>query len=67
MRKQKLKGRFFLQETDFVGKNLWALFEKELCTFFNSVQNFASFDTLCRQFKRFFSAFIRGGATFFEG
>ncbi len=39
---------------------------QELCTFFNSARNCASFHTLCRQFQRiFFSTLMRGGATFF--
>ncbi len=41
---------------------------RDFCTFLESEQNSASFDTLQAQFWRnFFSTLIRGGATFFEG
>jgi hypothetical protein len=40
---------------------------QEFYTFLKSAQNFASFDTLCTQFRRnFFSTLIRDNAVFLE-
>jgi hypothetical protein len=73
------KGNKFYRKTEFLGTwkilqkivflrtNLWELLDARVLRILKSAQNFASFDTLCTQFRRnFFSTFIRDGAVFLE-